>query len=268
MAKNNEGNSPSPQSQVIANGYLLEIILSNFSPLALLRFQSVSRTWQQTINTSPIVQERLFLRPVRNREQEPEYNPLLKHLFPPFFIPTPEEGLQDSPGCATKSDLIALSWYQEPASRKAVLRSDASWRRMFPVQPPAKVGQIDDSYSCGCFSEEFTALLVEEAQDGGIKMGMLYDVVISLFDEDAFSGGVSLKWCMFPCEPGDIEHTVATERHSGRVIVEEETLQNKILIHSSWDRNCYAKRSSAPSGLEVGDFDKRLLTWSNLEYDD
>ncbi|KAF2671982.1 hypothetical protein BT63DRAFT_185168 [Microthyrium microscopicum] len=161
----------------------------------LLRIQRVCQHWTTIICASPTLQQALFFRPSQQRpDSEFGFNPLLKELFPPFFL-TPITDIEDSDdevesSMSQSADVVKdMQWFVDKERRNAVLRPDASWRRMFPIQPPIKLREIQFEHYYPCvystrtpraqISSEF-----DELQEHGIKMGLLYDLVISQLDRD------------------------------------------------------------------------------------
>ena len=70
---------------VFAVAELFEAVLLQLPQRDLLVLQRVSHRWRDTIANSPIAQEKLFFQPIAHAA-EPELNPLLRELFPPFFV--------------------------------------------------------------------------------------------------------------------------------------------------------------------------------------
>ena len=112
---------------------LLETVLLHLSQSKILQLQRVSRFWLNTISGSPLLQQKLFFQPLppsKAAGRLPEFNPLVQPLFPFLFEPYP---------CTMQIEWPIQSWLNVDARRKAILRPEASWRRMLPVQPAAPI---------------------------------------------------------------------------------------------------------------------------------
>lgn len=86
--------------------------------------------------------------------------------------------------------MTAYAWFTDPVMRARVLRPEASWRRMFPVQPAVGIGTAFFRMYCGCgFSETEQGVLNadvvrERVREGGVAdMGLWWDVVIYVAEE-------------------------------------------------------------------------------------
>jgi hypothetical protein len=89
------------------------------------------------------------------------------------------------------SEMRELDWFQDPNRRNMVLRKDASWRKMFPVQPPASIDKVVQGEECdgyyllqhGVITSQFQSI-----QAQGARMGLIYDILIrELVDNPAAS---------------------------------------------------------------------------------
>jgi hypothetical protein len=179
---------------------LLENILRHLPPIDILRHQRVCRHWHTVITTSTSLQQALFFR-AKVGAQEPQFNPLLQSLFPPMFdsktvIPSMYEHYIDQ--------IYEMSWYKNIERRKNVLREDASWQRMFPIQPPAKIDKLLFQWSCGCAGGSKSVVLLDKAQreqEPGAKMGFVFDVLVAMLD--AYSGEYFfVLWDVSPRDTG------------------------------------------------------------------
>ncbi|KAK2803751.1 hypothetical protein FQN51_002980 [Onygenales sp. PD_10] len=197
--------SPSPSSLPLPPE-LLTSILTHLDPLTLLHAQRVSHHWHQTITTSPTLQQTLYLHPLPNPTNavlNPTLNPLLLPLFPTLFT------LTNRPPYAhflNPHGIASMAWAQDAGKRRAVLRPTASWRRMFPVQPPARVDVIKRRGYCCLYRmvrrdakvrDEF-----EDLQGGGARMGLVYDLLMYGLEKWA-DGRFFVRWHMFPARDGE-----------------------------------------------------------------
>jgi hypothetical protein len=154
---------------------LFEAVLLQLPVRDLLIVQRVSRTFKAVIDASPMIQEALFFRarPASSDGRVIDFNPLLGEAFPCWFalhvktarraqeVSHLKEVEQDMP-----SDLI-----------KARRRKEASWRRMFPAQPPPQTFEIIQiSHGRGGNSYTFAKIPYDKPCQGGVRMGALYDM--------------------------------------------------------------------------------------------
>ncbi|VUC29138.1 unnamed protein product [Clonostachys rosea] len=186
---------------------ILEAILLQLDLRDLLLSQLISAHFKLIISTSPAIQQRLFLSPAP-ANTPPQLNPMLAALFPVLFsLKRPVDTnqlyqLQDTIG--------TQEWYTDESWRHKLLRPDASWRRMFPVQPPAKLDEIKIfSYDWCLYQASRRARTrlgreLQPMQETGIRMGLLYDLIVhfnSLHPDPEFY----VHWEMFPLQPGKEE---------------------------------------------------------------
>ena len=262
---------------------ILESMLLHLTLNDLLQAQRVSRHWQHVITTSSSLQQKLFFQPeLPSFIFSPHFNPLLEALFPPLFNVCPRASWE-----AWNFDgwgLRDLSWTRENSRRAAILHRDASWRKMFPVQPPAKITYLQEEVPCctnriwehvGILSAEF-----ERLQESGIRMGLLYDLVAHMVD-GVECGVFLIDWKMFrPIHSKDGEPVLegsqgdmgevddgeeAWNARSPRVIGEvddgEEAL-NEIHVGFS-NSECHGRNPNLKrSALTIMDFNKALVSWS------
>ncbi|KAJ5788514.1 hypothetical protein N7457_003504 [Penicillium paradoxum] len=177
---------------------LVERILINLDMRELLLAQRVSRRWNDIILSSPTLQNKLFFTPARICPQSQEnlaveINPLLLEIFPPFMgnLITLDYGKVDDNEHGTRlvqrlphsangiENLLQQDWYWLEDRREAILRPDASWRRMFPSHPPPRLGELDIQLpGCSCGSEELDGRISEKHQsfhqDTGPRMDHVY----------------------------------------------------------------------------------------------
>ena len=180
---------------------LFEKILSFLSLTDLLRIQAVHSHFKNTIERSVRLQRELFFKPAPfiPGKKSSRRNLLLAKLFPPLYT------------LCKPSDKISLQflnhnhlgWADDADMRERMLRPEASWRRMFPVQPPAKLDDIFIFGYSSCIHREepvIRARLGEQyqiLQDEGLRMGLLFDLLMkmeSLNVDPTFF----VHWEMFP----------------------------------------------------------------------
>lgn len=122
------------QSSVINNHYLLELILLELDQKTILiSAQRACRSWRELINESCQLQQHLFLRPAPKTSPF-ILNPLLAEKFPHWFPAKTTTG-ETSVRVFKKEDLITNELSHEHWSTIFRLQT-ATWRRMYPVQPP------------------------------------------------------------------------------------------------------------------------------------
>lgn len=239
---------PTASEDVLGISEIFEAILLNLDLEDLLRLQRVSRYWRTCISQTTSLQKRLFFLPEIDMDEKPRLNHLLQRLFPPFFVLTERPNRFAVP---RPDDIRNLDWYQDEAWRGAVLRSDASWRSMYPVQPPARVEKVIlDGWCCtGRFIIELAKINPElqESQAPGALMGLIYDVVINLLDTE-YCTSFFVQWHMVDRAP-DLEDI--------NFFVEEETgfepagLKHKIIIYTAYYKRCQALCPPEATGLQV-----------------
>jgi hypothetical protein len=184
---------------------LLEIILSHLPIRDLLLGQRVCRLWQQCITASSLLQQRLFFKskPMPENVTETggdggpkhhtlwETNPLLATILPTVKLPHEE----------FHKDFEFSSWMRPEEEndmrfRKAIMRPDASWRRMYPIQPPARIHEIRLwGLCCGDSDDEWVSIRkeYEYMQQHGSTMGFIYDVSVMIFDSRCNDDGF-IRW--------------------------------------------------------------------------
>ncbi|KAH6682745.1 hypothetical protein B0J14DRAFT_646978 [Halenospora varia] len=167
---------PASQEAVLSTVELLEAIFLQL-PLQdlLVNAQRVNRMWNVEIKTSATLQQKLFFQAwPENRTGESERNSLLEAVFPPWFGGIELIGVSKPRRRRNYyGSFEDMKWTADAESRKAVLRKDASWRRMFPMQPPPRYldvtkychGQMGDWTVCG-----------EAHFPYGLRMAVLYDL--------------------------------------------------------------------------------------------
>ncbi|KAL3423895.1 f-box domain protein [Phlyctema vagabunda] len=231
---------------------VFEAVLLQLPPHDLLRVQRVCRRWNDLICQSPRLQQKLFFQPVSTKDYAPEFNPLLKSLFPPCFklgeVPS-YSGDQDRYSLC--SDLQEHDWFRDIDRRAAVVRPEASWRRMFPVQPPAKIDHIEEATDCGCGAIIEKGPLASDLQylhGVGAPMGLIMDIIVQ--DIDDWDGYFHIEWHMFATLNKDISTPDAEYYEQPS---QAETLENKITLRFVHDTDCFER---APSKRALSNLDR------------
>ncbi|KAL3442449.1 hypothetical protein BJX65DRAFT_312763 [Aspergillus insuetus] len=203
---------------------LLELILLNLSMRDLLLAQRVCRQWRACIRSTARLKQKLFLetphpcpRPDIETDLKVEINPLLQETFPTFFthLETLDRGIFNN----TKADnstlkherlsllrvassnpsLKAQAWYEDSSKRAAVLRHDASWRRMYPSHPPPRLGDFHAEHiGCGCGAQRVRVGQLGERhqrfnRSPGARMWFVWDATVFFRDEFP-EGYFSVSW--------------------------------------------------------------------------
>ena len=270
-----------PRETVFNSPELLEAVLLQLPQSSLLQIQTVCRRWRYAINDSPALQQKLFLRPVLSQNRPPEINPLLRGLFPPLFrlqrCPTLSDlGDLDRWNMITIQEMRELDWFKNTSQRSRVLREDASWRSMFPVQPPAPIGKVIRGENCDGYILLEHAVIssqFESSQVRGAPMGLIYDVLTQeLVDNPA--GSIFVEWHMFPFSQGDDiegeESVVSLDKSSSLLessgMTSEQALKNEITLFSgSGCPTCDRSESIEDrTDLQIEVCEKELLKWTQI----
>ena len=246
--------SYSVKSAFLSTTEILELILFALPTRDLLLAQRVCKQWQQLITQSPQLQRKLFFRASPASETEPQFNDLLMEVFPPLFHFDAFESRFQMPGF---HHLKELPWFQDEERRDSVINPIASWRYMFPVQPPAKLDKVirrihaqrGDSERSGELASD-----LQEDQSDGVKMGLLYDVLVG-------AGGYQLfiRWHMVP-----IGENVVRFKTSMLENVQADyggaDIENKITLYT-WDTISCVPTSNYEPRLVVkgGKYSNRVL---------
>ncbi|KAI9371145.1 hypothetical protein BJX61DRAFT_535034 [Aspergillus egyptiacus] len=246
---------------------LLECILGHLPMRDLLHAQRVCRHWNELIQ-SPTLQKKLFFLPARTGPQPQEnqavdINSLLQEVFPCFIgeLFTLDWGnaddeeddayegrIQRAPECGLDS-IERQDWYTCETKRRAVLRPEASWRRMFPSHPPPRLRQpMTMGLGC-CYSGMYSYLgwLGPEYQplnqNPGLRMGLLWDI-----------GDFAISWWRIrDREPGDKDR--------------KRSWALELVIDTIHGWPCYyPEATSGPSGFKVVDYD-HLIDYKQLYTD-
>jgi len=134
----------------------------------LLSAPLVNHTWNSLIANSPPLQACLFFHPrPHHPRRQPEINPFLQAAFRPWFHNRPRE--YSYPALM----FTLLDWNRSYAKQDAYSGKEAIWRRMLPVQPPAKILEVVKlSYHEDQQFENKGEMRFED----GVRMGTLYDL--------------------------------------------------------------------------------------------
>ena len=177
------------RDRVLLTPELLEVILNNVEEDDLLvNAQRVSLGWNAAITGSIRLQRKLFFQPKPYiPSEEAQYNLILRKKFGPWFAKNGPKAVQYG------KDIKPLDWNSSEQACDAFARKEASWRRMYPVQPPATTLKVVKRtyYMRG---HHYVRGSVDFPE--GVKMGVLYDLVqeniwkpITCF---------AMEWHMFP----------------------------------------------------------------------
>lgn len=254
--KTNDGENLRAITKALIIREIFDAILISLELKDILRIQAVHTHWRDTITKSPIIQKALFLAPSTNPNQQPELNPLLASLFPTLFTLTrPKEPYHLS----NLYPIIHLPWFSDSTQRERTMRPDASWRKMYPVQPPAKLDLIKIHSHDGCLYKRgtlFPARLGEayqRQQDEGIRMSLLYDIIVyleSLHSDAKFF----VHWRMFRLVgeegPNDCWYKKAGYKPL-LASAEEGEVESSIVLYHDHD-SAYCNPIKQPCGLSIG----------------
>jgi hypothetical protein len=191
--KENMENTHNPRDEVLTIPELVSAILLHL-PLQdlLVNAQLVSHSWNHLIKTSIPLQQHLFFCPLPSPKHEnkssqpPHFNPLLQTSFPSWFT-------NKSTRFGRGDQFETLPWKDSPKRVEAYMRKGASWRKMLPIQPPAKNFEVvkHSHYQMGN--------KVQKGQvrfEDGVRMGVLYDYAYETVRRPISS--FSMKWQIDP----------------------------------------------------------------------
>ncbi|KAH7132080.1 hypothetical protein B0J11DRAFT_216540 [Dendryphion nanum] len=155
---------------------LLEIILARLPQRDLLLAQQISKQFQAAIVSSPTLQQSLFFRPTPFKDPSIwTINPLLRKTFPPWFITYTNNEL---PGFEV---FPTLDFNKSRRTKEAFLHPDASWRKMFLIQPPPPTLSIQSKsmaqFAMGV-STQWATIFFEKRKYQGVTMDALYDITL------------------------------------------------------------------------------------------
>ncbi|KAF2111326.1 hypothetical protein BDV96DRAFT_465071, partial [Lophiotrema nucula] len=161
------------QTRVLSTPELLEAILAHLPPSSLLQAQRISCTFQSVIQTSPTLQQALYLRPARPKPSgDWTINPLLRDCFLPWLVIA-----EDRWEMPSYEALEMLDWVKNEKRREAMLHADASWRKMFLIQPPPKTLTIlRFCHSRGGDYISNGEVSFADEEQAAVTMGALYDI--------------------------------------------------------------------------------------------
>jgi hypothetical protein len=182
----------------------------------LVQLPRVCRAWKTFIETSTALQQKLFFQ-AEPRRATPIFNPMLEELHPHLFWDFAGYGFEHNPFVLHENGIDPDDFVEVPRApwigtnrQHAVLRPNASWRRMFPTQPPTKLDGIliHEYWDCPGIARKIPGKLNPKYEDGtqgdGIRMGPLYDIAIHEMDR-CYSPASEywlitpmLRWNMFP----------------------------------------------------------------------
>lgn len=202
---------------------LLEQVLLHLTQGEILQLQRVSRFWLDTISDSPSLQQKLFFQPLppsKVARRLPQWNPLVKAVFPFLFKPEILHGFhpwiyKETSECLSPwiykrtAEKTIQHWAGDPIRRQAILRPEASWRLMLPVQPAAPIdgvfkfwhddwGEDDMLEWCGVDPSRHASALASKSDLGtNATIGLLYDIVLHYFSSCTSGTGIHVQWSMF-----------------------------------------------------------------------
>jgi hypothetical protein len=232
---------------------IFERILLNLDIQELLFAQLVHTHFKSFIEQSTVLQQRLFFIPDPTRST-PELHPILKSRFPALFSlkrPDHTQSFYDFSEMTRK-----LDWFTDEFYRDRMIREDASWRRMFPVQPPAKLESIkiwSHHFCVSLFGHCVPAQLgsqYQHLQETGMKMGLLYDLVVHLHSATTLPR-IYIHWQMFPIEgEGPREHDDLEENDGFEELcvsgTEKKELKNSITFYYQHGAYCDGRIENIP----------------------
>jgi hypothetical protein len=153
---------------------VVEAIFFELLPRDLLvNAQRVSRDWNNTIKSSPVLQKRLFFQPgPKDQLREPKLNALLRENFPAFFTRANDTDRYDRKW--PQEILSDADWNSSPKKIDAYSRKEASWRKMLVAQPPVTTTKVIKTTSDLGQDDRTEGKL---STPDGLRMGTLYDFV-------------------------------------------------------------------------------------------
>ncbi|KAL4887230.1 hypothetical protein BJY04DRAFT_175423 [Aspergillus karnatakaensis] len=253
-------------SRVFLLPELLEPILSHLPQRDLLLMQRVNHQWKVVITRSQFLQQQLFFKPSRicplpEDSLAVDFNPLLQELFPPFFANlftlddcdvVADDDYLAMRYCTGRDEGVQIlrkqEWYQSEAKRAAVLRPEASWRRMFVSNPPPRVGDLDiDLPGCGCYYGSLDGSVAPRYrhlnESLGWRMGLLWDLVVFILDDNP-EGEFSVSWWR-----------LRSREEDGKVRADQrDSWMLEWFIRTSHSWGCYeCDEAYHPTGLKIVD---------------
>lgn len=222
LSQNTTMSSVNPYHNVFATAELLESILRHLPVGDLLLAQRVSRTFKNTISSSPMLQQNLFFQPrpvdrVSRAHNEPEMNPLLRDAFPPWF-----EHCDSACEFHDLDSFESLDWDRNPQQRTAFARKEATWRSMLVIQPACTTLQVVQCIlNDGDDKIRSREICFDAANRKGVRMGALYDLAEEWVCEIGSWRSFGCQWHMFRQE---------TCFPSIRKALETGSLENRIAV--------------------------------------
>lgn len=214
---------------------LIEAILLQLPMRDLLvHAQLVNKDFYSVITTFPSLQRKLFFvaKPATSPQtpqdesssrfqavtchENWEINPLLRNMFPPWFK---NHGQFQQSGIG---DLRKLDWNSSKEKTAAYARREASWRRMLLTQPPVTSLGIVKSASARHGISEYKGEIVLE---GGIKMGLLFDLVEMHMINCSPVSSFALRW-----------HKLLDEQEE--TVLEPNETKHHITLYTSYTVQC------------------------------
>jgi hypothetical protein len=159
-----------------------------------------------------------------------------------------------------------------------MMREDASWRNMLPIQPPVQIERVVTTGGCSCVGDEVRRAVIRDEfqviQQHGVTMGMLWDVCIALLDSEPESWA-SVQWHSFGTESeyeefDGIDETGGFEDPDGlRETVEYkgeyrvvDVKRNMVTLRLQHSTSCYCFPKT-PCGLMIGRFDEKIMEFED-----
>lgn len=142
-----------PADKVFRTPELLEVILSNLSAIELVKASGVSKSFWAVMKTSPIIQSKLFLRPVEPMTTiEMSVSPVgssTGSLKPHEYVvvePSPLLQVKD-PWVCPLAERLPPQYRGDTASLNARVINAPFWTNMYLTNPPCTEADIRFSYS-------------------------------------------------------------------------------------------------------------------------
>jgi len=200
-----------------------------------------------------------------DRDHDPGFDPFLQSLFLQFFDLTEYEGKH---GDYEPGAIYNLEWYKDADRRRRILHPEASWRRIFPVQPLARIEHVTPRGGCYCIDVERREGAIRDdfqiLQENGAMMSFIWDVTVHFMNAVPESN-FFVQWYMLPQVPTDEDedemdvdiNVVEDSDGSLRVVTE-----NKITIQIGHSFSCYPSQP-VPCELKAVGCDPRIIECEN-----
>jgi hypothetical protein len=254
---------------------LFELILLHLPQKDLLLAQVVCVIWKETIRVSPKLQQKLFFESTTSLGQRPELNPLLQKLFPWLFKleECPKFGfmlaeLPDYRDMISVQDIREYEWFRDGRRRNAVLREDASWRKMYAVQPPAPIGKVVKGGGCDAYEYIDHGVIeppFQHLQDKGARMGLIYDIVLQELVGTP-EANAHIEWHMFPFSRANgFENDEEDEEEQEE---QDKVLESSITIYVGFPCHCDCRHRNDEkfdaTPLQVAPCHGTMLKWATI----